>query len=142
MTTRDYRRFGGPTLPTSSDRWANAFAGQGALASLDDRVPQEYIDTLTDFHWSEFATPAGEHFGVPLTFNIQALIVNKTALDAAGVDIPATFEEGWSWNELIDVGRKDQTVGCYGIRVQLLVQLNTLAALSVPGRRRWKYPHT
>ncbi len=110
MTTRI---IGGsaPDVAYVLDRWANAFAGQGALASLDDRVPQEYIDTLTDFHWSEFATPAGEHFGVPLTFNIQALIVNKTALDAAGVDIPATFEEGWSWNELIDVGRKIKQSG-------------------------------
>ena len=107
MQTMTTRILGGdaPDVAYVLDRWANAFAGQGVLVPLDDRVPDDYISQLLDFHWGEFEYQ-GSHIGVPLTFNIQSLVVNKTALDAAGVDIPQTFEDAWTWNELIEVGRQ------------------------------------
>jgi len=112
MQTVTTRIVGGkaPDVSYVLDRWANALAGQGVLTPLDDLVPQEYINALTDFHWQEFEHK-GKHIGVPLTFNIQTLIVNKTALDKAGIDIPTTYETGWSWNDLIYVGQKIKESG-------------------------------
>ncbi|MDE0098609.1 MAG: sugar ABC transporter substrate-binding protein [Truepera sp.] len=112
MQTMTTRILGGdaPDVAYVLDRWANAFAGQGVLVPLDDRVPDDYISQLLDFHWGEFEYQ-GAHIGVPLTFNIQSLVINKTALDAAGIDIPQTFEDAWTWNDLIEVGRQLKEAG-------------------------------
>lgn len=112
MQTMTTRTVGGaaPDMAYVLDRWANAFAGQGQLMDLAGKVDAGYADVVLPFHWEQFRYE-GQQIGVPITFNIQSLVVNKTALDAAGIAIPQTFEEAWSWQDLIEVGRKLKAAG-------------------------------
>ena len=112
MQTMTTRVIGGeaPDMAYLLDRWANALAGQGALMALDGKLDQGYLDAVLPFHLTQM-TYEGQLIGAPLTFNIQSLVVNKDALDAAGIAIPQTYEEAWSWDELIEVGRKLKAAG-------------------------------
>lgn len=106
MQTMTTRTVGGeaPDMAYVLDRWANAFAGQGKLMDLTGKIDMSYEDVVLPFHWGQFSQD-GQQIGVPITFNVQALVVNETALEEAGIAIPQTYDEAWSWDELIQVGR-------------------------------------
>lgn len=112
MQTLTTRVVGGeaPDMAYLLDRWANALAGQGRLMDLTGEVDEAYVEAVLPFHWSQF-TQDGAQIGVPITFNIQSLVVNEDALEEAGVAIPQTFEEAWSWDDLVEVGRDLKEAG-------------------------------
>lgn len=112
MQTMTTRTVGGqaPDMAYVLDRWANAFAGQGQLMDLNGKIDAGYSSVVLPFHWKEFQYK-GQQIGAPITFNIQSLVVNATALKAAGIEIPQTFETAWSWQDLLGVARKLKAAG-------------------------------
>lgn len=112
MQTMTTRIVGGeaPDMAYVLDRWANAFAGQGQLIELTDKVDPSYKDVVLPFHMEQ-VMHEGRQIGVPITFNIQSLVINADAMAEAGIDVPQTYEEAWSWQDLIEVGRKLKEAG-------------------------------
>jgi len=74
--------------------WVPEFADMGALAAMDETLPD--FDTLKDgffpgpletTHWN------GHYWGLPLDTNTQVLLYNKAQFDEAGLEPPATVAD-------------------------------------------------
>ena len=84
-----------PCLFRSDIIWVPEFAARGILAPLDQEMPdfQEYADSMYE---GALATALwdGSYYGLPLSTNTRAMIVNPDALTEAGLDAPpATMDE-------------------------------------------------
>lgn len=84
-----------PDLVRADLGWVPQFADLGVLVPLSDAMPD--FQALADATYpGALATNLydGKYYGLPLDTNTRVLVVNKAALDAAGVaSPPATFDE-------------------------------------------------
>lgn len=83
-----------PDLVRADIGWVPELAELGVLVPLSSEMPdfQEFADqmfpgTLATNLWK------GEYYGLPLDTNTRVMLYNQDALDAAGVEAPATVEE-------------------------------------------------
>lgn len=87
-----------------------AFASMGLFEDITDQVstwdegnkayfPGPWKSTILD----------GRNYGIPFTSNCLALYYNKDMMDAAGVNVPT------SWNELLEIGKKLSVDGTFAI---------------------------
>lgn len=80
------------------------YAATGSLMDLSTCVPE---DELAQFRPAQidFSTYDDQLIALPFTTTVLTMLVNKDIFDAAGVDIPQTFEDAWTWEEFADVLR-------------------------------------
>ena len=102
-----------------------SFAEQGALMPLDDLITQETRDDFLASSWIE-TQYEGQTYGVPMHQLTEALYVNTQMAEEAGIELPQTIEDAWTWEELVDVTTQltqssgDQTsVWGFGVQRQL-----------------------
>lgn len=102
-----------------------SFAEQGALMPLDDRITQEMRDDFLASSWVE-TQYEGQTYGVPMHQLTEALYVNTQLAEEAGIELPQTIEDAWTWDEFVDVATQltqregDQTsVWGFGVQRQL-----------------------
>lgn len=87
-----------PDLIRSDIIWVPEFADMGALAALDEVMPdfdeyasQVFLGPLSTNYWD------GHYYGLPLDTNTKVMIQNGNVLDAAGIDQTAsTVDEFWA----------------------------------------------
>ncbi len=102
-----------------------SFAEQGALMPLDDFITKENRADYLDSTWLE-PTYQGKTYGVPLHQLTEALYVNTKMADDAGIKLPKTVADAWTWEQFTDAAKKltarsgDQvTVWGFGVQRQL-----------------------
>ncbi len=65
----------------------------GKIGSYDE-ITSQYMEGLKPYYSSE-----GHVYGVPMDVTANGIIYNKTLFDQAGVSVPASPEEIWTWEE-------------------------------------------
>lgn len=103
-----------------------SFAQQGVLLALDDRVTKENRDDYLAAAWIE-AMYNGKTFGVPMHELTEAIYVNTAMADAAGIKLPKTLAEAWTWEEFRAAAikltkRSGSTTDVWGFGVQRQLQ--------------------
>ncbi|WP_394217128.1 ABC transporter substrate-binding protein [Brachybacterium vulturis] len=78
--------------------WTKNYASLGILAPLDEYIPEEFYDdvlptTLAEHTWNDQVYSTG------LQTSGIGLFYNKTLTDEAGVDVPTSLNEAWTWDE-------------------------------------------
>ncbi|MCR8669562.1 extracellular solute-binding protein [Agrococcus sp. HG114] len=78
--------------------WTKNYAALGVLAPLDEYIPEEFYDdvlptTLAEHSWNEQVYSTG------LQTSGIGLFYNKTLTDAAGIEVPTSLDEAWTWDE-------------------------------------------
>lgn len=83
-----------PDVVRSDIIWVPELADLGVLVPLDEAMPdfdelaeQTYEGPLATNKWQD------NYWGLPLTTNTKVMLYNQEALDAAGVDVPETFDD-------------------------------------------------
>lgn len=87
------------------------YVGKGTLEDLSDMD----LSGIVDSNVIENLKIDGKLYGIPLSQNAQGIAFNKTALEAAGVDLP---QKDWTWDQYFEFGRKAKEKlpeGQYGI---------------------------
>src|SRR5258708_23642099 len=102
-----------------------SFAQQGVLMALDDYITKENRDDYLDATWKE-PTYQGKTYGVPMHELTEALYVNTAMASAAGIKLPKTLDEAWTWDQFLDAAKKltqrsgdKTTVWGFGVQRQL-----------------------
>lgn len=102
-----------------------SFAEQGVLLPLDDYITEENRADYLESTWLE-PTWEGQTYGVPMHQLTEALYVNTQMAEEAGIELPQSLEEAWTWEEFVDIATQltrrsgDQTeVWGFGVQRQL-----------------------
>ncbi len=76
-------------------------AYNGALLPLDDIFSQEDVD---DFMGDlvEMVSLEGKMYGAPFQQASAAMYYNKDYFEAAGIEVPQTLEDAWTWPEFVE----------------------------------------
>jgi ABC-type glycerol-3-phosphate transport system substrate-binding protein len=84
------------------DSPANAsMASQGALLPLDEYLPSGYTEDVNSADL-QGATYESKVYSLPVQQVAVALFYNKDLTDAAGVTVPTSLDEAWTWDEAKD----------------------------------------
>ncbi len=76
-------------------------AYNGALLPIEDMFSEEDLDDfMTDL--IEMVSLDGHMFGAPWANAADAMYYNADMFEAAGVEAPATLDEGWTWPEFVE----------------------------------------
>ena len=77
-----------------------------------EEVTSQYMESLAPYYSKD-----GQVFGVPMDVTANGLIYNKTLFDQAGVEVPASEEEIWTWEEFEEAIQTvvDNTDARYGL---------------------------
>lgn len=76
-------------------------AEQDFFYPIDDLIAAEGIDYDATYAYpSEFG---GHYYGIPMEPGIYGIFINKTLMDAAGLQLP---KEGWTWDDYRDYAVK------------------------------------
>lgn len=103
-----------------------SFAEQGALLPLDDRITEETRNDFLASSWKEL-TYDGTTYGVPMHQLTSALYVNTQMAEDAGIELPQSLDDAWTWNEFTDAAtkltqRSGDTTDVWGFGVQRQLQ--------------------
>lgn len=79
-----------------------AFADQGMLLPLDSYITDENRADVIDSAWIE-PTWKGVTYSMPLHQLTEALYVNTRMATDAGIEIPKTMAEAWTWEDMNNV---------------------------------------
>ncbi len=87
-----------PDISRMSVQWCKRYAELGAFTDISDLVTE---NDLEDFVDSRLASCRDDDrlFGLPHSSIGLLLFYNKDALDKAGIEVPASLEDAWSWDE-------------------------------------------
>lgn len=93
-----------------------AYASQGLLLPLDEYLPADWYEdvipaTLTENSWE------GQVYSPGLQQDALALYYNKTMTDAAGIEVPDSIEDAWTWPEALEAFQACQQGEGSGITV-------------------------
>lgn len=77
------------------------YASEGVLLPLDGYLPEGWKDdvlpaTLKEVTWKD------QVYSLGVIQDALVLYYNKTLTDAAGIEVPTTLEDGWTWEEARD----------------------------------------
>lgn len=82
-----------------------AYAGQGQLLDLSEHLPSGFADRFTPQAWAAVQND-GKPYGIPHHTDTSAILYNRAAFEAAGIDsVPTTLEDAWTWEEFEQVAR-------------------------------------
>lgn len=82
-----------------------SFADQGLLLPLDEFITDENRADVIDSAWRE-ATWEGATYSIPLHQVTDGLYVNKQMADEAGLEVPTTVDEAWTWEEMVELAQQ------------------------------------
>ena len=73
-------------------------------------------DRLADYDEGalKYMSLEGTTYGLPLYLTIQSIGANKTMMEELGIDVKKIQQEGWTYEEFVDVIKKGTTDKCYG----------------------------
>ncbi|MCD6385011.1 sugar ABC transporter substrate-binding protein [Candidatus Sumerlaeota bacterium] len=94
-----------PDISRMSVQWCRRYAELGAFADISDMIPPE---ELADFVESRLASCRykGCLFGLPHSSIGLMMFYNADVVEKAGITLPATPEDAWSWDEFEENSRK------------------------------------
>jgi fructooligosaccharide transport system substrate-binding protein len=95
---------GNPSDVFWSDIRTAAYASQGVLMPLDDFITQENWDDYLPSAWQETVWE-GKTYAIPLHQLTEGLFINTAMAEAAGVRIPTSVDDAWTWEEFIDAAK-------------------------------------
>ena len=75
------------------------YSSQQALLDLGDLLPDGYADQFRPGLWSA-VTRDGTPFGVPHHTDTSMFLVRRDAAQQAGLTLPTSYDEAWSWEQL------------------------------------------
>ena len=75
------------------------YSSQGALLDLSQYLPEGYADQFRPGLWSA-VTRDGAPFGVPHHTDTSMILVRSDAIEQAGLTLPTSYDEAWSWEQL------------------------------------------
>jgi multiple sugar transport system substrate-binding protein len=75
------------------------YSSQNALLDLSDLLPSGYADQFRPGLWSA-VTRDGAPFGVPHHTDTSMILVRTDAAERAGLSLPTSYDEAWSWEQL------------------------------------------
>ena len=73
-------------------------------------------DRLADYDEGalKYMSMEGTTYGLPLYLTIQSIGANKTMMEELGIDVKKIQEEGWTYEEFLDVIKQGTKEGTYG----------------------------
>ena len=73
-------------------------------------------DRLADYDEGavKYMSLEGTTYGLPLYLTIQSIGANKTMMEELGIDVKKIQDEGWTYEEFLDVIKQGTTDDCYG----------------------------
>ena len=78
----------------------------------------QYLDAdrLADYDEGavKYMSLEGTTYGLPLYLTIQSIGANKTMMEELGIDVKKIQDEGWTYEEFLDVIKQGTTDDCYG----------------------------
>ena len=80
------------------------YAATDSLMDLSTCVPEEELAQFRPAQ-IEFSTYEDQLIALPFTTTVLTMLVNKDIFDAAGIEIPQSFEDAWTWEEFAGVLR-------------------------------------
>ncbi len=103
-----------------------SLAEQGALMPLDDYITEENRNDYLASTWLE-PTYEGVTYGVPMHQLTEALYVNTELAEAAGIELPTSLADAWTWEEFVEAAttltqRSGDVVDVWGFGVQRQLQ--------------------
>lgn len=103
------------------------YARMDALMDLGSCVSEEELAQFRPAQ-IDFSTYDDTLIALPFTTTVLTLLVNEDLFDAAGIEIPRTFEDAWTWDEFAEVLRT------------LKGSSNLVSAMANGGRDFWWLP--
>lgn len=99
-----------PDISRMSVQWCRRYAELGAFADISEMIPAE---ELKDFVESRLASCRynGQLFGLPHSSIALMMFYNADVVEKAGIKLPTTPEEAWSWAEFEENSRKAMEKG-------------------------------
>ena len=95
-----------PDLARCSYQNLGRYSGAGVLLDLTDHVPADFNGSFVPALWSA-VTHEGRLIAVPHHTGSHVLYYNVKMFDEIGVtSFPQTPEEGWTWEEFLEISRK------------------------------------
>lgn len=87
-----------PDLIGYDGPWTQNLASQGVLAPLDDYLPEGWADdvvpaTLAEHSWN------GQVYSAGTQQDALMLYYNRDMVEAAGIEVPQSLEDAWTWDE-------------------------------------------
>jgi fructooligosaccharide transport system substrate-binding protein len=76
-------------------------AYNGALLALDDMVTEEDREDFMD-DLIQMVSLNGKMYGIPFANAANAMYYNVDYFEEAGVEVPKTLAEGWTWPEFVE----------------------------------------
>lgn len=88
-----------PDISRISVQWCKRYAELGAFTDISDLIPKEEIDDFVEPRLAS-CKDGTMLFGLPHSSIGLMLFYNEDAVKKAGIKIPETPEESWTWKEL------------------------------------------
>ncbi len=80
------------------------YADAGGTIDLSPYLEDGYGDDFFDAAWT-IATYDGKPYGIPFMTDTHALFYNVDYIEAAGIEVPTSMDECWSWDEFSEQSR-------------------------------------
>ncbi len=80
------------------------FADAGGTIDLSPYLEEGFADDFYEAAWT-IATVDGVPYGVPMVWDTHALFYNTDYIEQAGIEVPQSMEECWSWEEFNEQSR-------------------------------------
>ncbi len=78
-----------------------SYASQGLLLPLDDYLPDGWEEDVNDATLAENSWE-GEVYSPGMQQDALALYYNKDLTEAAGIEVPKTLDDAWTWDEALE----------------------------------------
>ncbi len=103
-----------PDLARIQYQFMGKFSSEGALVDLSDYLPDGYSEDFNPAIWQSI-TYEGKPYAIPQHTDTMAIFYNVNMFDKLGIQVPKSPEEGWSWDEFIQISKqiKDSGVADY-----------------------------
>ncbi|MCB0158565.1 MAG: sugar ABC transporter substrate-binding protein [Caldilineaceae bacterium] len=80
------------------------YASAGGTVDLSPYLEEGFADDFFPAAWA-IATYEGKPYGVPMVSDTHALFYNTDYIEQAGIQVPQTMDECWSWEEFNEMSR-------------------------------------
>ncbi len=81
-----------------------SIADAGGTIDLSPYLEEGFADDFFEAAWT-IATDDGKPYGVPMVWDTHALFYNTDYIEQAGIEVPQSMDECWSWEEFNEQSR-------------------------------------
>jgi ABC-type glycerol-3-phosphate transport system substrate-binding protein len=82
-----------------------SFASRGSVTPAADFVTDEYLEPITPSALRE-GTWNDTLYAVPLHQIAEAIFINKQMAEEAGIRLPTSVEDAWTWDEFVEIAKQ------------------------------------